>query len=196
MREPSYQSSKMRINKCGLPGLLLIEPQCFEDDRGFFIESFHLARYRDHGIRDNFVQDNHSRSVRDVLRGLHFQIKHPQAQLVTVIRGRVFDVAVDLRRDSANFGRWCGVELNEHGPRQLYMAAGFAHGFCVLSEFADLHYKVSQFYDATDEGGIYWGDRDISIRWPVDTPVVSERDNSYPRLCQLGPAQLPSLVEQ
>src|SRR5262249_5822350 len=184
----------MRFDKGDLPGLLLIEPQCFHDERGFFLESYHAGRYRDHGIVDNFVQDNHSRSVQGVLRGLHFQIKRPQAQLVTAIRGRVFDVAVDLRRDTASFGRWFGVELSEDGPRQLYMAPGFAHGFCVLSEFADLHYKVSQFFNGDDEGGIYWADRDIGIQWPVDTPLVSKRDDSYPRLHELSPEQLPAPV--
>jgi len=185
---------KMRVNKGGLPGLLLIEPQCFRDGRGFFVESFHAERYRHHGIIDNFVQDNHSRSQRDVLRGLHFQIKRPQAQLVTVIRGHIFDVAVDLRHDSASFGRWFGVELSEDGPRQLYMAPGFAHGFCVLSEFADVHYKVSQLYNGGDEGGVYWADRDIGIRWPVETPLVSKRDSSYPRLRELSSDQLPGSV--
>lgn len=184
----------MRIEKTGLPGLLLIEPKCFHDERGFFVECYHAERYCDFGIADDFVQDNHSRSRRGVLRGLHFQIKRPQAQLVTVIRGRVFDVAVDLRRNSASFGRWFGVELSESGPRQLYMPPGFAHGFCVLSRFADLHYKVSQLYNGGDEGGIYWGDRDIGIRWPLDTPLVSKRDNSYPKLHQLRPEQLPGSI--
>jgi dTDP-4-dehydrorhamnose 3,5-epimerase len=185
----------MHIKETGLAGLLLIEPQCFCDERGFFLESFHPERYRAHGITDKFVQDNHSRSRQSVLRGLHFQIRRPQAQIVTVIRGRIFDVAVDLRPKSPSFGRWFGVELSDGGPRQLYMAPGFAHGFCVLSEFADLHYKVSQLYDHTDEGGVYWADRDIGIRWPVDTPLLSKRDNSYPRLRELSPEQLPDVPE-
>jgi dTDP-4-dehydrorhamnose 3,5-epimerase len=185
----------MNIEEGGLPGLLLIEPQTFRDERGFFLESFHYDRYRAHGIADNFVQDNYSRSRRSVLRGLHFQIKRPQAQIVTVIRGRIFDAAVDLRPGSATFGRWYGVELSDEGPRQLYMAPGFAHGYCVLSDFADLHYKVSQLYDQADEGGVHWADRDLAIRWPVETPIVSERDNSYPRLHELGSEQLPSFVE-
>ena len=174
--------------------MLLIEPQCFHDKRGLFFESFHAERYRDCGIADNFVQDNYSRSRRGVLRGLHFQIKRPQAQLVTVVRGRVFDVVVDLRCNSASFGQWFGVELNEDGPRQLYMVPGFAHGFCVLSEFADVHYKVSQLYNGGDEGGVYWADRDIGIRWPVETPLVSKRDSSYPRLRELSSDQLPGSV--
>src|SRR5262249_47394841 len=179
------------IGKGDLPGLLLIEPRRFQDERGFFLESFHIERYRAHGIADDFVQDNHSRSRQGVLRGLHFQIKRPQAQIVTVIRGRIFDVTVDLRRGSATFGQWYGIEMSDEGPRQLYMPPGFAHGFCVLSEFADLHYKVTQLYNDGDEGGIYWADRDIGIRWPVDAPLVSKRDNSYPRLRELSPEQLP-----
>jgi dTDP-4-dehydrorhamnose 3,5-epimerase len=185
----------MDVSPIGLPGLLLIEPRCFRDERGFFLESFQAERYRDSGITDAFVQDNHSRSRQGVLRGLHFQIKRPQAQIVTVIRGRIFDVAVDLRRGSGTFGRWYGVELSDEGPRQLYMAPGFAHGFCVLSEFADLHYKVSRLYDHSDEGGVIWNDCDVGIRWPIDTPVISERDGSYPLLCELDTAHLPHVAE-
>ncbi len=183
----------MNIRETKFAGLMLIEPQCFNDERGFFLESFHTERYRAHGILDNFVQDNHSRSRRSVLRGLHYQIKHPQAQIVTVIRGRIFDVAVDLRPNSASFGRWCGVELSDNGPRQLYMAPGFAHGFCVLSEFADLHYKVSRFYDREDEGGLIWNDRDVGIRWPIANPVVSPRDEAYRGLQHLDWANLPHI---
>jgi dTDP-4-dehydrorhamnose 3,5-epimerase len=181
----------VRVNKTEIAGLLLIEPRCFRDDRGFFLESFHAKRYRENGIADAFVQDNHSRSRRGVLRGLHFQVKCPQAQIVTVIRGRIFDVAVDLRAGSATFGRWYGVELSDEGPRQLYMAAGFAHGFCVLSEFADLHYKVNRLYDHADEGGLKWDDPDVGIRWPIDKPIVSARDRTYPNLRQLDRECLP-----
>jgi dTDP-4-dehydrorhamnose 3,5-epimerase len=181
----------MRVDETGLSGLLLIEPRCFHDQRGFFLEAFHLERYCASGIVHGFVQDNHSRSRQGVLRGLHFQIKRPQAQIVTVIRGRIFDVAVDLRADSATFGHWRGVELSDEGPRQLYMAPGFAHGFCVLSDFADLHYKVSQFYDGADEGGLVWNDADVGICWPIDNPSVSERDGAHPTLGQLDRERLP-----
>ena len=184
----------MQIKETGLAGLLLIEPQCFRDERGFLLESFHSERYRKSGVENAFVQDNHSRSRKGVLRGLHFQIKRPQAQMVTIIRGRVFDVAVDLRPDSATFSRWYGVELSDEGPRQLYMAPGFAHGFCVLSEFADLHYKVSQFYDQDDEGGLIWNDRDIGISWPIANPIVSPRDRAYRGLRQLDRAHLPHVA--
>jgi dTDP-4-dehydrorhamnose 3,5-epimerase len=184
----------MQVKHAGLPGLLLIEPQCFRDDRGFFFESFHAERYRDSGIPDAFVQDNHSRSRRGVLRGLHFQVKRPQAQIVTVIRGRIFDVAVDLRAGSATFGQWYGVELSDEGPQQLYMAPGFAHGFCVLSEYADLHYKVSCLYAPGDEGGLIWNDKDLGIRWPIEQPIVSGRDGTYPTLRQLDRDRLPHLA--
>jgi len=181
----------MDVKQTGLTGLLLIEPRAFRDDRGFFLESFQAERYRDNGIVDVFVQDNHSRSRQGVLRGLHFQVRRPQAQIVTVIRGRIFDAAVDLRAGSATFGRWYGIELSDEGPRQLYMAPGFAHGFCVLSEFADLHYKVTRRYDHADEGGLVWDDRDVGIRWPISDPIVSDRDRSYPTLRQLAPETLP-----
>jgi dTDP-4-dehydrorhamnose 3,5-epimerase len=185
----------MLVKDTGLAGLLLIEPPCFRDERGFFLESFQAERYRDVGIPDAFVQDNHSRSRQGVLRGLHFQIKRPQAQIVTVIRGQIFDVAVDLRRASATFGRWYGIELSDEGPRQLYMAPGFAHGFCVLSELADLHYKVSRLYQHSDEGGLIWNDSDVGIRWPIEAPIISERDGSYPLLSELDTAHLPQVAE-
>ena len=184
----------MDVTQTGLSGLLLIEPQCFRDDRGFFLESFQAERYHDNDIEETFVQDNHSRSRRGVLRGLHFQVKQPQAQIVTVIRGRIFDVAVDIRGGSATFGRWYGVELSDDGPRQLYMAPGFAHGFCVVSEFADLHYKVSRVYDHMDEGGLIWNDPDIGICWPITDPIVSRRDSAYPALRQLYPERLPHVI--
>jgi dTDP-4-dehydrorhamnose 3,5-epimerase len=174
-----------------LDGLLLIEPITFKDTRGLFLESFQRERYAESGITDDFVQDNLSRSYKGVLRGLHFQVKRPQAQIVTIIRGTVFDVAVDLRPASASFGKWFGVELSDERPRQLYMAPGFAHGFCVLSEFADLHYKVGRNYDHDDEGGLLWNDPDVGIAWPIVPDSISPRDAAYPVLSQLGPASLP-----
>lgn len=184
----------MHVRETGFAGLLLIEPQHFRDERGFFLESYQERRYRDIGINDDFVQDNHSRSARGVLRGLHFQVKRPQAQIVTVMRGRVFDAAVDLRPGSATFGRWYGAELSDEGPRQLYMAPGFAHGFCVLSDCADLHYKVSRPYDHADEGGLLWNDPDVGIRWPIANPAVSPRDGAYPTLRELDRQRLPHAV--
>jgi len=184
----------MQVRATALDGVLLIEPRRFDDERGFFLESFNASRYRAAGILDDFVQDNHSRSRRGVLRGMHFTVRHPQAQIVTVIRGRIFDAAVDLRSNSPTFGRWTGVELSDDGPCQLYMGPGFAHGFCVLSEFADLHYKVSKVYDPGDEGGLLWNDADVGIRWPVDNPAVSGRDAAYPRLIDLDPSRLPHVL--
>lgn len=186
----------MKVEETPLPGLLLIEPRCFRDERGFFLESFRRERYQAAGITDDFVQDNHSRSVRGVLRGLHFQIRRPQAQIVTVIHGRIFDVAVDLRRGSATFGRWFGIELSEDGPRQIYMTPGLAHGFCVLSDVADIHYKVSRNYDHADEGGVLWSDPDIGIRWPVTDPMLSVRDASYPRLRDMTAESLPQPLSE
>jgi dTDP-4-dehydrorhamnose 3,5-epimerase len=185
----------MQIQQTSLAGLLLIEPRCFRDERGFFLESYQEPRYRAAGITDNFVQDNQSRSSKGMLRGLHFQVKRPQAQLVTVMRGRIFDVAVDLRQGSATFGRWFGARLSDEGPRQIYMAPGFAHGFCVLSEFADLHYKVSRIYDHADEGGLVWNDPEIGIRWPIEKPVLSNHDAGYPRLRDITREYLPQMVD-
>jgi dTDP-4-dehydrorhamnose 3,5-epimerase len=183
----------MQVIETALPGVLVIEPRRYRDERGFFLENFHAQRYREAGILDDFVQDNHSRSENGVLRGLHFTVKRPQAQIVTVMRGHIFDVAVDLRDGSPTFGRWFGADLSEDGPRQLYMSAGFAHGFCVLSEMADLHYKVSQFYDPADDGGLFWNDPDIGIKWPLKAPLVSSRDAAYPMLRKLSRHQLPHL---
>lgn len=182
----------MKIETTSLHGVLVITPQRFQDERGFFLENYHRERYHANGIADEFVQDNHSRSRRGVLRGLHFQVKQPQSQLVTVMRGRIFDVVVDLRRTSPTFGRWVGAELGGEGPRQIYMAPGFAHGFCVLSDFADLHYKASRMYDPHDEGGLRWNDPAVGIAWPVTMPVISPRDAKYPLLAELSSEKLPS----
>jgi dTDP-4-dehydrorhamnose 3,5-epimerase len=181
----------MIVKKTGLKGVLLIEPKRFSDRRGMFLESFHEARYQSAGITETFVQDNHSRSFKGVIRGLHFQIKRPQAQIVTVMRGRIFDVGVDLRSNSPTFGRWFGAELSDEGPSQIYMAAGFAHGFCVLSDVADLHYKVSRYYDADDEGGLIWNDPDIGISWPEQAKLNSARDAAFPRFRELSAEALP-----
>jgi dTDP-4-dehydrorhamnose 3,5-epimerase len=185
----------MHVQETSLQGLLVMEPRCFRDERGFFLESFQEHRYREAGIADDFVQDNHSRSRQHVLRGLHFTVKAPQAQIVTVIRGRIFDVAVDLRSKSPTFGRWFGAVLSDDGPRQIYMAPGFAHGFCALSEFADLHYKVSRSFDASDEGGLAWNDPDVGIRWPITEPIISGRDAAYPKLRELDGSRLPHVSD-
>jgi dTDP-4-dehydrorhamnose 3,5-epimerase len=181
----------MQVKKTDLDGCLMIEPKRFGDARGFFLEIYHQARYQEAGITDNFVQENHSRSMKGVARGMHFTVRKPQAQMVTVMRGHIFDVGVDLRPNSPTFGQWVGVELRDDGPCQIYMAPGFAHGFCVLSEFADLHYKCSEFYDHRDEGGLLWNDPDVGITWPLVDPVISPRDAAFPRLKDLVAARLP-----
>jgi dTDP-4-dehydrorhamnose 3,5-epimerase len=181
----------MRVNRTPLEGFLIIEPDFFQDERGFFLETYQEQRYKEAGITDQFVQDNQSRSKKGVLRGMHFQVKRPQAQIVTVMRGSIFDVGVDLRPNSKTFGQWYGVELGDIGQRQVYMVPGFAHGFCVLSDYVDLHYKVSRFYDPDDEGGLLWNDPDIGVQWPAIEINVHHRDGIYPCLSQLTDDQLP-----
>jgi len=191
MMTDAVNEETMQVKPAPLKGVLVIEPDFFGDERGFLLESFQRTRYGEAGILDDFVQDNLSRSVKGVLRGLHFQVKRPQAQIVTVLRGHVFDVAVDLRPGSGSFGKWYGAHLSDRGPRQIYMAPGFAHGFCVLSDFADLHYKVSRYYDREDEGGVLWNDPDIAIAWPIRPSSITARDAAYPHLRDLAPSQLP-----
>ena len=175
----------IKVKKTPLEGFLIVELQTFKDDRGFFLETFQEKSYKKVGIMDRFVQDNQSRSSKGVLRGMHFQVKRPQAQIVTVMRGCIFDVGVDLRQNSSTFGQWYGVELNDNGQRQVYMAPGIAHGFCVLSDLADLHYKVSRFYDPDDECGMVWNDPEVNIEWPSVTPLIHQRDATYQSLSQL-----------
>ena len=175
----------MIVSKCKLDGILLIEPKLHSDERGFFLESFEKEKYQDLGMVEEFIQDNHSRSQKNVLRGLHFTKNKPQAQIITVIRGTVFDVVVDIRKNSPTFGQWFGTELSSEGIRQIYMPHGFAHGFCVLSEYADLHYKVSQRYDSADDGGLIWNDNQINIDWPIKNPIISERDEAHPYFLDL-----------
>jgi len=181
----------MEIKTTPLNGLVIIQPDTYIDERGFFLETYQFSRYAEIGIVDKFVQDNQSRSSKGVLRGLHFQSSKPQSQLVTLIRGRIFDVCVDLRSDSNTFGKWFGIELSDNGPRQLYMSPGFAHGFCVLSSWADLHYKVTEEYDSQDDSGVHWNDPDIAIKWPIKEPLVGIRDNKYTNLRDLPISKLP-----
>jgi dTDP-4-dehydrorhamnose 3,5-epimerase len=159
-----------------LPGVVVIEPKVFEDDRGFFMETFHRQKFAAAGIDVEFVQDNHSRSRAGVLRGLHYQLSQPQGKLVRTIRGKVFDVAVDLRRSAPTFGRWYGCELTEDNRRQIYIPPGFAHGFCVTSDVAEVVYKCTALYRPEDERTLLWNDPALAIRWPVASPVVSAKD--------------------
>lgn len=184
----------MTVTETGLPGVLLIEPRVFGDARGFFLERYHAERYAEAGIEAAFVQDNHSRSERGILRGLHFQIQHPQGKLVEVVQGEVYDVAVDVRPGSATFGQWTGVTLSAENHRQLWVPPGFAHGFVVVSETADFLYKCTDVYHPEDEGGIIWNDPDLGIDWPVPVPRLSEKDAALPRLAALTPDRLPHVT--
>jgi dTDP-4-dehydrorhamnose 3,5-epimerase len=172
----------MKVTTTALPGVLIIEPKVFADARGFFLETFQSQRYASAGMTLPFVQDNHSRSQRDVLRGLHLQRSRPQGKLVSVSRGSVFDVAVDINPQSATFGEYVGLELNDENHLQLWIPPGYAHGFCVLSEVADFHYKCTQLYDPTDEIGVIWNDPDLNIAWPLQSPLLSVKDQQLPRL--------------
>ncbi len=180
----------MNIINTSIEGLLIIEPYIFKDNRGFFMETYNQSRYQDLGINRVFVQDNLSYSVQGTLRGLHYQIKHPQAKLVQVVSGEIFDVVVDIRPGSSTFGKWTGAHLSDQNKRQLFIPEGFAHGFCVLSETTIFFYKCSDFYEPDDEGGILWSDPDIGIDWPVKDPIISEKDKHHPRLSDLLPEQL------
>jgi dTDP-4-dehydrorhamnose 3,5-epimerase len=175
----------MRVLPTDLPDVLIIEPTVYRDNRGFFLETYHARRYREAGIAVSFVQDNHSRSIRGTLRGLHAQHQHLQGKLVRVLQGEVFDVAVDIRRGSPTFGRWVGVSLSAENFRQCYIPPGFAHGFCVVSDIAEVEYKCTDFYDPTDELGVLWNDPDIGIAWPVREPILSAKDRSASRLAEL-----------
>ncbi len=173
----------MKITDLNLSGVLLVEPDVYTDERGFFLETWRPPRYQQHDFPAvTFVQDNYSRSVQGVLRGLHFQKNFPQGKLVQVTRGRVFDVAVDVRHGSPDFGRWVGHELSEDNHYQLWIPPGFAHGFCVLSELADVAYKCTDYFRPDDDFGIIWSDPDIAIQWPVDNPLLSEKDQHLPSL--------------
>lgn len=172
----------MNVIETALPGVLVIESKKFGDQRGFFIETFQAERYREIGIDTPFVQDNHSRSQRGVLRGLHFQKSRPQGKLVSVSRGTVYDVAVDINPNSTTCGQFVGVELSDENNRQLWVPPGYAHGFCVLSEVADFQYKCTDYYCPEDEGGLLWNDPEVNIPWPVAVPLLSDKDLQNPTL--------------
>lgn len=167
----------MKLINTKLKDCLIIEPKVFSDDRGFFLETFQAKRYSQlAGIDLPFVQDNHSRSTRGVLRGLHYQKTKPQGKLVRVVQGEVYDVALDLRKKSSTFGQWEGVILSEENKRQLWVPPGFAHGFLVLSDKVDFEYKCTDYYDPLDEGSVLWNDPNLAIPWPIDYPILSKKD--------------------
>ncbi len=172
----------MKVTATALPGVLLVEPQLFSDERGQLHESFNERRFLEHGLPGTFRQDNLSRSRRGVLRGLHYQLRQPQGKLVTAVQGEIFDVAVDIRRGSPTFGQAFTVRLSEASPRSLWVPPGFAHGFCVLSETATVAYKCTAMYAPDDDHGVLWSDPDLGIPWPVTDPVLSPKDRQYLRL--------------
>jgi dTDP-4-dehydrorhamnose 3,5-epimerase len=175
---------KFKFTKTSIEGLYIIEPMVFGDDRGYFMETYHAEEFKEAGLDVKFVQDNKSKSKKGVLRGLHFQYKKPQGKLVRALRGKVFDVAVDLRKDSPTYGKWEGIILSEENKKQFYVPEGFAHGFVVLSDEAEFTYKCTNFYDVDDEGGILWNDPSIAIEWPIDVNeiILSEKDKKWSTL--------------
>lgn len=181
----------MKVIETPIEGVLVIEPRVFEDHRGYFMETYHQERYREVGIDLDFVQDNLSYSVQGTLRGMHYQLRKPQAKLVQATQGRIFDVVVDIRKNSPTFKQWFGVELSDQNRKQLFVGHGLAHGFCVLSEAALVTYKCTDFYDPQDEGGLLWSDPGVGIEWPMAEPLLSDKDGRYPTLSRIGAEALP-----
>lgn len=181
----------MQRIETSLPGVCLIQPKVFSDARGFFLESYHREKFARMGIADDFVQDNHSKSAQGTLRGLHYQLKHPQAKLCRVIQGAVLDVAVDIRRGSPHFGKWVSAVLSAENHTQIYVPTGFAHGFAVLSETAEFLYKCSELYYPEDEHGVLWNDPELKIEWKVENPILSLKDAKLLPLSQIPSELLP-----
>lgn len=189
----TFSSTPVKITESPLPGVFVIEPRVHGDARGFFVETFRESLLAEAGLPTRFVQDNHSRSRRGILRGLHYQLEQPQGKLVRVSRGRVFDVAVDVRRGSPCFGRWFGMELDDRDQRMMFIPQGFAHGYLVLSEEADFTYKCTNYYHPASERGVAWNDPEIAIDWPeIGTPNLSTKDERLPTLAQ---ADVPDYTE-
>ena len=177
----------MEFHRLEIPDVIRIEPDVHRDERGFFLETWHAAKYAEGGVEGDFVQDNHSRSGRDTLRGLHAQLHKPQGKLLRVTRGAIWDVAVDIRPESPSFGRWVAETLSAENFHQLWVPPGFAHGFCVLSEGAEVEYKCTALYDPADEIAVRWNDPAIGVEWPCETPRLSKRDADAPLLSELTP---------
>ena len=175
----------MEFNELSIPEIILVKPTVFEDNRGFFMEYYNYDKFHSGRIKCKFVQDNHAKSVQNTLRGLHFQVQYPQAKLLRCLRGKVFDVAVDIRKDSPYFGKWVGIELSELNKFQLYIPEGFAHGYYVMSKKSEIAYKCSAIYHPEDEKGILWNDPDIGVEWPGSSPILSEKDKNLPFLNKL-----------
>lgn len=181
----------LRIIKTAVPDVLIIEPEVFRDMRGFFLETYNQKKYAENGLDKTFVQDNHSHSSKGTLRGLHYQLNHPQGKLVYVVHGEIFDVAVDIRRGSPTFGHWVGEVLSEKNNRLMFVPEGFAHGFCVLSDTADFMYKCTDLYHHEDDRGVNWSDETLSIDWPIKDPILSDRDTLLPMLHDVPEDLLP-----
>ncbi len=181
----------MEFESTPLPGVILIKPRIFRDERGFFLETYHQKKFSEGGLEVSFVQDNHVLSQKGALRGLHAQRSKPQGKLIRVVEGEIFDVAVDIRRGSPTFGKWFGAKLSAESLHQLYIPPDFAHGYCVLSERSQVEYKCTDFYDPTDEIGIRWDDPKIGIDWPLKDPILSKKDAALPSLAELQD-RLPS----
>lgn len=181
----------MNVEQTEIPGVLIIQPKVFGDQRGFFLETFEKNRYASHGITMPFVQDNLSRSQKNVLRGLHYQLEKPQGKLVYVTRGSVLDIAVDIRKNSPSFGKHIAVILSDENHKQLYIPPGCAHGFCVLSDVADFFYQCTDYYHPSSEKGILWNDPALNIQWNIANPILSEKDQKYPLLKDIPESQLP-----
>jgi len=179
----------MQFERTSIPDVILCKPDVFRDKRGFFMETYHAAKYLDGGVECSFVQDSRSLSNRNVLRGLHFQLRKPQSKLISCMHGEIFDVAVDIRQGSPSFGKWVGVLLTEQNAYQMFVPDGFAQGFCVLSESAEIMYKCSCFYDPSDDCGLIWNDPDVGVEWPCVSVVLSEKDSRQPLLNDLVRAQ-------
>lgn len=180
---------KMKVETCHIEGLKVITPTVYGDERGYFMELYNYRDYKEAGIPEEFVQDNQSSSKKGVLRGLHFQINFPQDKLVHVVSGEVFDVAVDLRKDSATFGKWYGVVLSAENKKQFFIPKNFAHGFVVLSDYAEFAYKCTDFYHPNDEGGLLWSDPDIGIDWPIEEGmqlIISDKDQKWSGIAAFG----------
>ena len=184
----------MECLKTSLPGVLELRPRIIRDTRGFFVETYHRAKFETLGIRDTFVQDNHSRSAQGTLRGLHYQLRRPQAKLCRVTEGQVLDVAVDIRRDSPHFGKWTSVVLSSQEQNQIFIPAGFAHGFLALEEGTQFLYKCSDFYDPADEHGVAWNDPDLGIAWGIVQPLLSAKDAGLRTLASTPSELLPAYV--
>ncbi|MEK9628833.1 MAG: dTDP-4-dehydrorhamnose 3,5-epimerase [Nitrospinota bacterium] len=181
----------MKVHETKIPGMMLIDLDVFRDPRGSFLESYQKERYKEHGLDVEFVQDNHSHSTKNVLRGMHYQINQPQGHLVYVVKGEIFDVGVDLRKGLPTFGHWLGFRLSESRPQQLFLPEGVAHGFCTLSEKADILYKCTDYFDPDDEGGVLWCDPELNIDWPIQEPIIRNRDANFPTLKNISNKLLP-----